>query len=213
MKTKQREYDIENDKKIVMIQSLEQKATECEKEKNELSSQLENKNQITINLKEAYDNLIKKYQSQEQKLNLLENNKPDDGILLISNQNNNDISINTNISNANSKTDKISSSFDKYAFTTEILVDYIYCLFLYESSVNIQNIANILSSNMNIYINTLFQNQTQSGSIVTEYIIYNRLAIEWGSSSDLVIRIEHHLRLKKSLQYPGHFSGISKHLL
>lgn len=186
LKGKQSEYDIENNNKISTIEALENKVNEDQIDNKELRSQLEQKNQMTINLKEAYDNLIKKYKSQEEKLNLLEsinsnsnsNNNNDNQIsftnkhceITTSNNNNEDNNRNThNHSNKNNNT-KMHSKLDKYAFTTEILIDYIYCLYLYESSVNIQNIIDILLSNMNIYMNTLFQNNTQSGPIISEFL-------------------------------------------
>lgn len=169
IKSENERIKIDKDNKI---QSLECKLENNQMESKELQSQFENKNELLTNLKEVYDNMVKKLKIQEDKIQLLEkrdnNNAYQEKERKITNSDNN-------------QKQKIYSTFDKYAFTKEIMIDYLFCLFLFESSINIQHLLDNLLRNVNTYFHTIFQRQDNPKSILTElledvfYIAFDKL--------------------------------------
>lgn len=142
------------------IQALECKISNTQNEYNDLKGQFDKKNELLTNLKEVYENMVKKLKTQEEKIQLLE--KGDNT--------GNKLERKTDIHNDNMPKPKVYSTFDKFAFTKEIMVDYIFILFLFESSVNIQHLLDNLLRNINTYYQTIFLRQSNPKSILTELL-------------------------------------------
>ena len=129
---------------IIQKDSLDKK----EKSLEELNSQLDKKTETLANLKKSYDDLSEKLKSKEEKLQFLEKNekrnksvfdeegdemnKAEAGDMVLSNE-------------------KITSTFDQFSFTKEVLNDYLYCLYLFETTISINSLVNNIMGNLNLY--------------------------------------------------------------
>lgn len=156
-------YDKKQLENSDVIQALECKSANYENDNKELNNQLDKKNQMLQNLKEVYENIVKKLKTQEEKIQSLEKRERI--------ANSQTIIESTTIASSNN-TPKVYSKFDKSAFTKEILIDYIFILFLFESSVNVQHLFNFLIGNINAYMNTIFQrnNSNTPMSVLSELL-------------------------------------------
>ena len=47
--------------------------------------------------------------------------------------------------------EKITSTFDQFSFTKEVLNDYLYCLYLFETTISINSLVNNIMGNLNLY--------------------------------------------------------------
>ena len=129
---------------ISQKESLDKK----EKTLEELNSQLDKKTETLANLKKSYDDLSEKLKSKEEKLQLLEKNETKNksvfdeeeagvggkevGDMILTNE-------------------KITSTFDQFSFTKEVLNDYLYCLYLFETTISINSLVNNIMGNLNLY--------------------------------------------------------------
>ena len=160
------------------IQSLKDKISILNEEINkkdklieELNNQLNKKNEIMLNLKTSYDNLINKLKLSEEKLAQYEQSKKNQKSVFdeeeITDKNNNkentekkekEISVNNETNNNTLKeSEKISSTFDQFSFTKEVLNDYLYCLYLLETGISIQNLVSNLIGNLSLYLHYSFK--------------------------------------------------------
>ena len=133
--------------------TLNEEITKLKKEITELNEQIEKKSLALTNYKEAYDTLMLKLKDQEQQLISIQSSKEASSIFNSENTNN---TVNTTTEKSNST--KITSTIDKYAFTKEIIIDYFYCLYLFETSIHYQSLTNNLLGNIDYYLNNIFNN-------------------------------------------------------
>jgi len=129
--------------------------------KNQLK-EIEKKSEMLKNLNILYDNLLKKSKETEQKLEKYERIKDKSALITnsmeISNTQNEQTQINKNINDISGN--KVYTTLDKYSFTKEVLIDYIFCLYLYETGISIQNITTNIVNNLNSYLNFAFKDLT-----------------------------------------------------
>ena len=155
------------------------------KDKNieDLNTQLEKKAETLSNLKKSYDNLINKFKVSEEKLQQYEQSKKkqksvfdDDDTKDSSNTdggNSNEPNTNNNSENqpnndSGNNKEKISTRFDQFSFTKEVLNDYLYCLYLLETGISIQNLVSNIMGNLSLYSNYLFR-LTKINSGISNY--------------------------------------------
>ena len=131
--------------------NLEKLKNENEEYKNEITK----KSDIFKNLKEIYENLILKVKEQEKKLQKYENPK-NKSVLMDSLMDDNEIEEKKE-KEENDNNNKQYSSFDKFSFTKEILIDYLLCLYLSENGITLQNIISNIMGNLNLYLSISFK--------------------------------------------------------
>ena len=130
------------------INDYENRVTSLQKKIEELNTQIEKKNQALTNYKEVYDSMVVKLKDQEDKIVKLEQNT--------SEPSSSTMSMPTTTVTQPQTDNKMYSQFDKYAFTKEIMVDYLYCLFVCETGVTIQQIASNISKSMDLFLSNVF---------------------------------------------------------
>ena len=160
------------------ISILKEEINKKDKSIEELNNQINKKNEIMTNLKTSYDNLINKLKISEEKLSQYESSKKNQKSIFDdedTNDKNDDQNKNikakekdneTENNNANEKEkEKISSKFDQFSFTKEVLNDYLYCLYLLETGISIQNLVSNLMGNLNLYSHYAFKLSRISASV------------------------------------------------
>ena len=117
-----------------------------------------------LNLKTSYDNLINKLKISEEKLAQYEQSKKNQKSVFdeedkeITDKKEKEISDNNETNNNTLKeSEKISSTFDQFSFTKEVLNDYLYCLYLLETGISIQNLVSNLIGNLSLYLHYSFK--------------------------------------------------------
>ena len=119
-----------------------------EKTLEELNSQLDKKTETLANLKKSYDDLSEKLKTKEEKLQFFERNEKknksvfDEETTGVTGSETGDMVL------AN---EKITSTFDQFSFTKEVLNDYLYCLYLFETTISINSLVNNIMGNLNLY--------------------------------------------------------------
>lgn len=152
---------------------LKEKLVKFETENKELNNSLEKKNQMLTNLKEVYESTIKKLKEKEDEIRKLEES---------SNTIKNTLSVSEveviapkpvvkeeSEPQKTASSSKVTSTFDQFAFTKTILIDYMFCLYLFETSTNIPTLTKMARSNINLYLSNVF-NQRPLQSIYCELI-------------------------------------------
>jgi chromosome segregation ATPase len=143
--------------------SYQEKSIQIYKNENEsYKNEISKKSDMFKNLKEIYENLISKVKEQENKLQKYENPKNKSLLMdsLIGNsENEKNIEENNKNNNNNNENNIIKqySSFNKFSFTKEILVDYILCLYLSENGITLQNIISNIMGNLNLFLSNSFK--------------------------------------------------------
>ena len=144
--------------------SYQEKSIQIYKNENEsYKNEISKKSDMFKNLKEIYENLISKVKEQENKLQKYENPKNKSLLMdsLIGNseneKNENEEKNNNNINDNENNSLKQYSTFDKFSFTKEILVDYILCLYLSENGITLQNIISNIMGNLNLFLSISFK--------------------------------------------------------
>ena len=129
---------------------IQQKDSLDKKDKSleELNSQLDKKTETLANLKKSYDDLSEKLKSKEEKLQFLEKNEKKNKSVF-----DEDDTGENNIQTGNMDliNEKITSTFDQFSFTKEVLNDYLYCLYLFETTISINSLVNNIMGNLNLY--------------------------------------------------------------
>jgi len=151
------------------ISILTEEINKKDKTIEELNEQINKKNEIMSNLKTSYDNLINKLKNAEEKLAQYELSKKNQKSVFDDEDNDKNIDENNNKkekdnendnetqnNNANEK-EKISTTFDQFSFTKEVLNDYLYCLYLLETGISIQNLVSNLMGNLSLYSHYAFK--------------------------------------------------------
>ena len=131
------------------IHSLQDEIKKIKNQTEELNAQIEKKSIALTNYKESYDNLMLKLKEQEKQLMSKESAQQEEPLVLLNNES-------SQSKDNNSTGDKIISTFDKYAFTKEMMIDYFYCLYLFEESIHYQSILNNMLGNIDNYFNNIF---------------------------------------------------------
>ena len=135
------------------ITSLKDEISKKDKDYEDLNTQMENKTETLRNLKQSYDNLFEKVKVTEEKIQKYEKN--DKRNKSVFDQDEED---NTNNNEDKAITEKIISTFDQFSFTKEVLNDYLYCLYLFETTVSVQSLISNILGNWNIYSTYSFKN-------------------------------------------------------
>ena len=159
------------------ISILNEEINKRDKTIEEINAQINKKNEIMINLKTSYDNLINKLKIAEEKLAQYEQTKKNQKSIFDEdeiNDKNNDDKDNSNnnekedkeknkddntkpANENNNEKEKISTTFNQFSFTKEVLNDYLYCLYLLETGISIQNLVSNLMGNLSLYSHYAFK--------------------------------------------------------
>ena len=148
------------------ISILKDEINKKDKSYEELNSQINKKNEIMTNLKTSYDNLINKLKISEEKLIQYEQSKKNQKTVFDEEEDQADNNTNkkpeensekNTEENTSNEKEKISRAFDQFSFTKEILNDYLYCLYLLETGISIQNLVNNLMGNLSLYSHYAFK--------------------------------------------------------
>ena len=131
---------------VTQKDSLEKK----EKLLEELNLQLDKKTDTLANLKKSYDDLTEKLKSKEEKLQFLEKNEKKNKSVF-DDEGEGNIGAGGNKGDAILTNEKITSTFDQFSFTKEVLNDYLYCLYLFETTISINSLVNNIMGNLNLY--------------------------------------------------------------
>jgi len=131
---------------VTQKDSLEKK----EKLLEELNLQLDKKTDTLANLKKSYDDLTEKLKSKEEKLQFLEKNEKKNKSVF-DDEGEGNIGAGGNKGDVTLTSEKITSTFDQFSFTKEVLNDYLYCLYLFETTISINSLVNNIMGNLNLY--------------------------------------------------------------
>ena len=145
-KTNQLNEEIQNLKDEITSQKEE--IEKKEKMNDDLNAQLDKKTEILGNLRKSYDDLTEKLKSREEKLQKYESNEQKNKSVF---DEDDEKDTNTNNSDKNVTTEKIISTFDQFSFTKEVLNDYLYCLYLFETTISIQSLVSNIMGNLNLF--------------------------------------------------------------
>ena len=129
------------------IESQKENIEKKEKINEDLNSQLDKKTEILSNLRKSYDDLTEKIKIREEKLHKYEKNDKKNKSVF---DEDDDKGTNEN-NDKNNVTEKITSTFDQFSFTKEVLNDYLYCLYLFETTISIQSLVNNIMGNLNLF--------------------------------------------------------------
>ena len=156
--------DIREIKELNNKISYQEKSIQIYKNENEnYKNEISKKSDMFKNLKDIYENLITKVKEQENKLQKYENPKNKSLLMdsLIGNseneKNENEEKNNNNINDNENNSLKQYSSFDKFSFTKEILIDYILCLYISETGITLQNVISNIMGNLNLFLSNSFK--------------------------------------------------------
>ena len=126
----------------------------------DLNNQIDKKTEVLSNLKKSYDNLINKIKISEEKIAQYEQNSKKHKSIFNDEDDTNDSNTNNNKSendtNTNSENKKVTTTFDQFSFTKEVLNDYLYCLYLLETGISIQSLVSNIMGNLSLYSNYAF---------------------------------------------------------
>ena len=132
---------------ITQKDSLEKK----EKLLEELNLQLDKKTDTLSNLKKSYDDLTEKLKSKEEKLQFLEKNEKKNKSVFDEEGEGDAQGGESRGGDVSLTNEKITSTFDQFSFTKEVLNDYLYCLYLFETTISINSLVNNIMGNLNLY--------------------------------------------------------------
>ena len=121
-----------------------------EKINEDLNIQLDKKTEILSNIRKSYDDLTEKMKIKEEKLQQYESNDKKNKSVF-DEDDEKDINENNKDKNKNNATEKITSTFDQFSFTKEVLNDYLYCLYLFETTISLQSLVNNIMGNLNLF--------------------------------------------------------------
>ena len=152
-------YENELKSKNEKIEEQNNSIDKMTQENKQQSKEIEKKSEMLKNLNILYDNLLKKSKETDKKLEKYERIKDKSSLITNSMEMSNTQNEQTQI-NKTTNDNKIYTSIDKYSFTKEVLIDYIFCLYLYEAGISIQNIITNIVNNLNSYLNFAFKDLT-----------------------------------------------------
>ena len=140
----------------------------------EIAAQLDKKTELFTNLKDFNDKMVKKLQEKENLIKDLQKNSSSiqNADVIVDDVITESTSVSSQSTSHTEQTQsKVYSTFDKFAFTKTILIDYLFCLYLYETSVNVHTIIRYISNNIDIYNYTVFQSNSSSFPSVQSEIL------------------------------------------
>ena len=160
------------------ITILKEEISKRDKNIEDLNNQLDKKAEVLSNLKKSYDNLINKIKVSEEKLAQYEqNNKKHKSVFNDEDDTTNENSNKNNKSENNTKTNnenkKITTTFDQFSFTKEVLNDYLYCLYLLETGISIQSLVSDIIGNLSLYSNYAFKLSKLNKSHISNYPLHS----------------------------------------
>ena len=129
------------------------------------------KSEMVKNLNILYDNLLNKLKDKEEKLSKYESSKDKSGL---------------NLNSIEEENNKIQTTIDKYAFTKEILTDYLFCLYLYESGISIQNITTHIINNLSSYLNFAFKDLSNKENSYNNHSNFPNSAMQYEFIEDIL---------------------------
>jgi hypothetical protein len=129
------------------INNLKEEMDKKEKINDDLNTQLDKKTEILSNLRKSYDDLTEKIKVQQEKLQGYEKNDKKNKSVFDEDDENEANDKGKNVTDVK----KIISSFDQFSFTKEVLNDYLYCLYLFETTISIQSLVSNIMGNLNLY--------------------------------------------------------------
>ena len=136
------------------ITSQKEELDKKEKINEDLNTQLDKKTEILSNLRKSYDDLTEKIKIREEKLQKYEKNDKKNKSVF----DEDDEEKGTNEKDNDKVTaEKITSTFDQFSFTKEVLNDYLYCLYLFETTISIQNLVSNIMGNLNLFSTYAFK--------------------------------------------------------
>ena len=160
---------------------IKEQKTQIEKLQNDNIQYLKDFNQkseMVKNLNILYDNILNKLKDTEERLQKYESSKDKSGI---------NLSIEKETSQEENLTEnKVKTTFDKYAFTKEVLIDYIFCLYLYESGISLQNITNNIINNLNSYLNFSFKDLTNKENSYNNHSNFPNSSMQYEFIEDIL---------------------------
>ena len=128
----------------------------------ELNSQLDKKTETLHNLKKSYDDLSERMKSKEEKLQFFEKNEKKNKSVF---DEEGEKEINKENADIGIINEKITSTFDQFSFTKEVLNDYLYCLYLFETTISINSLVNNIMGNLNLYSTYSFKSNNKFNNI------------------------------------------------
>ena len=180
---KENEYESKVKGSLEKEEVIEKRVNALQKCIDELNSQLDKKNEALTNYKDLYNNLHDKLKAMENEKSRLEQG--------ISSSN----SIDSSIPEVKEeKSTKAYSTFDKFAFTKEIMIDYLYCLSVCESGLTMPHLISNISKNLDIYMSTTFSASSNISSQCLQCEIIKDICF---TAYDKLIE----MKLKKSKRY------------
>ena len=136
------------------ITILNDEISKRDKTIEDLNSQIDKKTDALSNLKKSYDNLINKLKIAEEKIAQHEQAIKKHKSVFNDEEDTNE---KKNKDDTNNENTKIKTTFDQFSFTKEVLNDYLYCLYLLETGITIQNIVSNIMGNLSLYSNYSFK--------------------------------------------------------
>ena len=130
------------------IASEKEEIEKKEKINEDLNTQLDKKTEILSNLRKSYDDLTEKIKIREEKLQKYEKNDKKNKSVF---DEDDEKDTNENAKDKNITTEKITSTFDQFSFTKEVLNDYLYCLYLFETTISIKSLVSNIMGNLNLF--------------------------------------------------------------
>ena len=148
-KTNKLNEEIQNLKDEILSQKEE--IDKKEKINEDLNIQLDKKTEILGNLRKSYDDLSEKIKKREEILQKYEKDEKKNKSVFDEDNEETGGGQQNNDKNVVVGTEKIISTFDQFSFTKEVLNDYLYCLYLFETTISIQNLVSNIMGNLNLF--------------------------------------------------------------
>ena len=145
-KTNKLNEEIQNLKDEILAQKEE--IVKKEKINEDLNIQLDKKTEILGNLRKSYDDLSEKIKKREEILQKYEKDEKKNKSVF---DEDDDGRGGPNNNEKNTGTEKIISTFDQFSFTKEVLNDYLYCLYLFETTISIKSLVSNIMGNLNLF--------------------------------------------------------------
>lgn len=143
--------------KVNQIKEKEDQISTLQATNKELAIQYDNKSQMLTNLKDLYDKMLKKLENQSEPVPVAKEESIEETSPIV-----NENETQSNQSVPVSGQSKVYSTFDKFAFTKTLLIDYLFCLYLYENGIAFHAIIRDLLSSLAAYNSSVFQTPSSS---------------------------------------------------
>lgn len=156
------------EEEIAKAEDANRRKEEMRAEKDDLQKEIVKREKIIENNNKVIEDLKDKIREKEDK-------SSSNGLINTSNYSMTEINPNTRTdfsqiierdreSTLSRRRSIITTSFDQYALTKELMIDYLYYLYLYDNSINLQQIVDVILKNFNLYMCSIFQRKEDSRS-------------------------------------------------